>query len=112
MGFLVSPSPTDNVCDVPHRRTLGLNSIISYANLFTDTRHATIGATTTLTNHQTASSTVAPPFRGSGAPSTQLTRSEEVRARALMLSRLDGTHERSIAPVELRYDEMLLPLRR
>jgi hypothetical protein len=28
-----------------------------------------------------------------------------------MLSRLDGTHERSIAPVELRYDEVLLPLR-
>jgi hypothetical protein len=28
-----------------------------------------------------------------------------------MLSRLDGTHERSIAPVELRHDEMLLPLR-
>jgi hypothetical protein len=25
-----------------------------------------------------------------------------------MLSRLDGTHERSIAPVKLRYDEMLL----
>jgi hypothetical protein len=28
-----------------------------------------------------------------------------------MLSRLDGTHERSIALVESRYDEMLLPLR-
>jgi hypothetical protein len=28
-----------------------------------------------------------------------------------MLSRLDGTHERSIAPVQLRYDEMLLLLR-
>ena len=28
-----------------------------------------------------------------------------------MRSRLDGTHERSIALVELRYDEMLLPLR-
>jgi len=40
-----------------------------------------------------------------------LTRSEEVRMRALMPSRLDGTHERSIAPVKLRYDEMLLPLR-
>lgn len=24
MGFLVSPSPTDNVCDVPYRRALGL----------------------------------------------------------------------------------------
>jgi hypothetical protein len=30
---------------------------------------------------------------------------------ALMLSKLDGTHERSIAPVELRHDEVLLPLR-
>ena len=28
-----------------------------------------------------------------------------------MLSRLDDSHERSIAPVELHYDEMLLPLR-
>jgi hypothetical protein len=28
-----------------------------------------------------------------------------------MLSRLDGTHERRIALVELRHDEMLLPLR-
>jgi hypothetical protein len=28
-----------------------------------------------------------------------------------MFSRLDGTHERSIAPVELRHDEVLLPLR-
>ena len=28
-----------------------------------------------------------------------------------MLSRLDDSHERSIALVELRYDEMLLPLR-
>jgi hypothetical protein len=27
-----------------------------------------------------------------------------------MLSKLDDTHERSIAPVKLRYDEMLLPL--
>ena len=30
---------------------------------------------------------------------------------ALVLSRLDGTHERSIAPVELRHAEVLLPLR-
>jgi hypothetical protein len=28
-----------------------------------------------------------------------------------MLSRLDDSHERSIAPVELHYNEMLLPLR-
>lgn len=28
-----------------------------------------------------------------------------------MLSRIDGTHERSIARVEPRRDEMLLPLR-
>jgi hypothetical protein len=28
-----------------------------------------------------------------------------------MLSRLDGTHERSIAFVELRHNEVLLPLR-
>jgi DMSO/TMAO reductase YedYZ heme-binding membrane subunit len=45
MGFLVSPSPTDNVCDVPHRRALGLNGITFYTNHLTDTRHATIGAT-------------------------------------------------------------------
>jgi hypothetical protein len=31
--------------------------------------------------------------------------------RALMLIRLDYTHERSIALVEPRYDEMLLSLR-
>jgi hypothetical protein len=31
--------------------------------------------------------------------------------RALMLSRLNGTHNRSIAAVQLRYNEMLLPLR-
>jgi hypothetical protein len=30
---------------------------------------------------------------------------------ALVLSRLDGTHERSIAPVGLCHDEVLLPLR-
>jgi hypothetical protein len=30
---------------------------------------------------------------------------------ALMLSRFDGTHPRSIPLAELRYDEMLLPLR-
>jgi hypothetical protein len=42
---------------------------------------------------------------------THLTRSEEIHARALMLSKLDGTHEWSIALVDLRYDEMLLPLR-
>jgi hypothetical protein len=30
---------------------------------------------------------------------------------ALMLSRLDGTHERNIALVEPRRDERLLPLR-
>ncbi|KAK7177853.1 hypothetical protein PSPO01_16096 [Paraphaeosphaeria sporulosa] len=45
MGFLVSPSPTDNVCDVPHRRALGLNGITSHTNHLTYTRHATIGAT-------------------------------------------------------------------
>jgi hypothetical protein len=28
-----------------------------------------------------------------------------------MLSKLDDTHERSIAPVELRHNEVLLPLR-
>jgi hypothetical protein len=40
-----------------------------------------------------------------------LTRSEEIRMGALMLSRFDGTHERSIALAEPRHDEMLLPLR-
>jgi hypothetical protein len=50
-------------------------------------------------------------FSLEGAPLTQLTRSEEIRARALMLNRLDGTYKRSIALVELRHDEMLLPLR-
>jgi hypothetical protein len=28
-----------------------------------------------------------------------------------MLSKLDGTHERSIAPVEPRHNKVLLPLR-
>ena len=28
-----------------------------------------------------------------------------------MLSKFNSTHERSIAPVELRHDEVLLPLR-
>jgi hypothetical protein len=48
MGFLASLSPTDNVCDVPHRRAFGLNGITSHANILTDTRHATIGANTYL----------------------------------------------------------------
>jgi hypothetical protein len=48
MGFLASLSPSDKVCDVPRRRALGLNSIISHANILTETRHATIGATTYL----------------------------------------------------------------
>jgi hypothetical protein len=49
MGFLVSLSPTDNACDVPHRRAFGLNGITSHANILTDTRHATIiGANTNL----------------------------------------------------------------
>jgi hypothetical protein len=33
MGFLVSPLSTDNVCDIPYRRALRLNDIISHANL-------------------------------------------------------------------------------
>ncbi|ENI00823.1 hypothetical protein COCC4DRAFT_149287, partial [Bipolaris maydis ATCC 48331] len=45
MGFLASPSPSDNVCNVPHRRALELNGIISHANYLTDTWYATIGAT-------------------------------------------------------------------
>jgi hypothetical protein len=48
MGFLVSPSLSDNACNVPHRRALALNSITSRANQLADTRHATIGATTYL----------------------------------------------------------------
>jgi hypothetical protein len=48
MGSLASPSPSDNVCNVPHRRALELNGIISHANYLTDTRHAAIGATTCL----------------------------------------------------------------
>lgn len=53
------------------------------------------------TDQQTAWSTVAlPSVEGSGAPLTRPTRSEEIRARALMLSRLDGTPKRSIALVE------------
>jgi len=112
MGFLVSPLPTDNVCDVPHRRALGLNSITSRANYLTDTPACYHRCHNILTDHQTASSTVAPtPCRRSGAPSTHPTRSEEIRARALMPSRLNGPHERSIALVELRHDEMSLPLR-
>jgi hypothetical protein len=48
MGFLVSPSLSDNVCNVPHRRALGLNSITSHTDHVTDARHAIIGATTYL----------------------------------------------------------------
>jgi hypothetical protein len=48
MGFLVSPSLTDNVYDVPQQRAFGLNGITSHANILTDTRHATIGANTYL----------------------------------------------------------------
>jgi hypothetical protein len=44
MGFLVSPSPSDNACNVPHRRALGLNNTTSRANQLTDIWHATIGA--------------------------------------------------------------------
>ena len=47
-GLPVSPSPTNNVCNVPHRRALRLNGITSHANILTDTRHATIGANTYL----------------------------------------------------------------
>ncbi|KAH7108873.1 hypothetical protein B0J11DRAFT_602078 [Dendryphion nanum] len=55
---------------------------------------------------------LSPPLcRRGGVPSTHSTRSEEIRARALMLSRLDGTPQRSICLAELRHDEMLLPLR-
>jgi hypothetical protein len=72
MGFLVSPSPTDNVCDVPHRRALGPNSIISHANLFTDTPACYHRCQNILTDHQTASSTVAPTLcRRNGSPLTQ-----------------------------------------
>ncbi|KAJ6276467.1 hypothetical protein J3E71DRAFT_357460 [Bipolaris maydis] len=42
MGFLASPSPSDNVCNVPHGRALELNGIISHANYLTDTRHAIV----------------------------------------------------------------------
>jgi hypothetical protein len=48
IGFLASPLSSDNVCNVPHRRALELNGIISYANHLTDARHATISATTYL----------------------------------------------------------------
>jgi hypothetical protein len=63
-------------------------------------------------DYQTASSTVALlSVQGSGAPWTHPTRSEEIRAGALMLSRLDSTPKRSIALVEMLHDEMLLTLR-
>ncbi|KAF2844386.1 hypothetical protein T440DRAFT_327749 [Plenodomus tracheiphilus IPT5] len=60
MGFLASPSPFDNVCDVPHRRALRLNSIIPHANLFTDTPACYHRCHNTLTDDQTALPTVAP----------------------------------------------------
>ncbi|KAF5844369.1 hypothetical protein GGP41_004492 [Bipolaris sorokiniana] len=44
MGSLASPSPSDNICKVPHRRAFELNGIISHANHLTDSWHATIGA--------------------------------------------------------------------
>ena len=43
MGFLTSPSPSDNACNVPHRRALGLNNTTSRANQLTDIWHATTG---------------------------------------------------------------------
>ncbi|PVH92263.1 hypothetical protein DM02DRAFT_663111 [Periconia macrospinosa] len=63
-------------------------------------------------DYQTTSSTVAStPCRRGGSPSTHPTKSEEIRARALILSRLDSAPKRNIAFVELRHDELLLPLR-
>ncbi|KAF1922515.1 uncharacterized protein M421DRAFT_355399 [Didymella exigua CBS 183.55] len=64
MGFLASPSPSDKVCNVPHRRALGLNSITSHANHFTDIPACYHRCHNTLTDHQTASSTVAPRVEG------------------------------------------------
>jgi len=111
MGFLVSPSPTDNVCDVPHRRALGLNGITSHTNHLTDTRHATIGATQYCRLSDSLVHCRPYPVSKEWCPSTHPTRSEEIRERALMLSRSDGALERSIALVELCRDGMLLPLR-
>ncbi|KAF1924627.1 uncharacterized protein M421DRAFT_278242 [Didymella exigua CBS 183.55] len=64
MGFLASPSSSDNVCNVPHRRALGLNSITSRANHLTDIPACYYRCHNTLTDHQTASSTVAPRVEG------------------------------------------------
>ena len=98
--------------DVPHRRALGLNSITSHAYHLTDIRYATISVTI----HSQIIRQPRPlsPLCVEGVVPLRhnLTRSKEICARALMLSRLDGTHERRIALVELRHDEMLLPLRR
>ena len=110
MGFLAGPSPTDNVCNVPHRRVLGPNGIISHANRLTDNPACYVRCHNTLRLHRQPRP-LSLPCQRSGDPSTHPTRSEEIRGRALMLSRLDGTHERSIALVELRHDKGLLPLR-
>ncbi|KXS95819.1 hypothetical protein AC579_3731 [Pseudocercospora musae] len=49
----------DNVCNVPHRRALEQNGIVSLANRIPATRHATIDATQDY-GHQKALPTVAP----------------------------------------------------
>jgi hypothetical protein len=50
-------------------------------------------------------------YQRNSPPSTHLTRSEEIYARALMLNKLNSMHKQSIALVDLCRDKTLLLLR-
>ena len=78
---------------------------------FTDTRHATIDATQYYRSTDSLVHCRPLDVEGSGDPSAQPTRSEEIHVRAVMLSRLEGTIRWSIALVELRHDEVVLAVR-
>ena len=83
-----------------------LNGITSHTNHFTDTRHAIIGATQYYRLTDSLVHCRSYPVSKGVVPFRQ-----EIHARALLLSRLDSTLKWSIALVELRHDEMMLPLR-
>ena len=109
-GFSGQPIANRQFLRRPTSTSPRLNGITSYMNHLTDIRHATIGATQHYRLPDSLVHCRPNPCRRSGAPPTHPTRSEEIRARALRLSRSEGTPKRSIALVELRHDEMLLAL--
>ena len=105
MGFPVGPSPTDNVCNVPHRRTINSNGIISRMNRLTDIRHATIGATILQLYRQLCP--LSPPARVKGLVPLRHTRKGLRRFMRELSCSVDSTAhtKRSIALVELRHDK-------